>query len=110
MTRFLPVAAMTFLALGTNPSPAVDLTMIDRSIAKEPAYKSKPKYCLLVFGQEAKHRVWVVLDGDVVYIDRNGNGDLTEEGERLEANRYWELHEGEDKARPAVGTAAGIVH
>ena len=29
---------------------AVDLTKIDRTIAKEPAYKNKPRYCLLVFG------------------------------------------------------------
>jgi hypothetical protein len=71
-----------FLALGTNPSAAVDLTKIDRTIAKEPAYKSNPKYCLLVFGPEAKTRVWLVRDGDVLYVDRNGNGDLTEKGER----------------------------
>ena len=60
-----------------------DLTKIDRTIAKEPAYKSKPKYCLLVFGPEAKTRVWLVLDGDTLYVDRNGNGDLTEKGERF---------------------------
>jgi hypothetical protein len=30
----------------------------------------------------------------------------TQTWENLEANRYWELHEGEDKARPAVGAAA----
>ncbi|MCI0357844.1 MAG: hypothetical protein L0211_05070 [Planctomycetaceae bacterium] len=67
--------------------PTVDLTKVDRSIAKEPVYKNKPKYCLLVFGPEAKIRVWLVQDGDkdsdVMYVDRNGNGDLTEEGERL---------------------------
>ena len=61
---------------------AADLTKIDRTIAKEPAYKAKPKYCLLVFGPEAKTRVWLVMDGDVLYVDRNGNGDLTEKGER----------------------------
>jgi hypothetical protein len=60
-----------------------DLTKIDRTIAKEPAYKSKPKYCLLVFGPEAKTRVWLALDGNVLYVDRNGNGDLTEKGERF---------------------------
>jgi hypothetical protein len=60
-----------------------DLTKIDRTIGKEPVYKSKPKYCLLVFGLEAKTRVWLVLDGDTLYADRNGNGDLTEEGERF---------------------------
>ena len=40
---------------------AVDLTKIPRVIAKEPAYQGKPKYCLLVFGPEAKHRVWLGL-------------------------------------------------
>src|SRR6516164_6560345 len=60
-----------------------DLTKIDRTIAKEPAYKSKPKYGLLVFGPEAKSRVWLVLDGDVLYVDKNGNGDLTEKDERI---------------------------
>jgi hypothetical protein len=61
------------------------LTKIDRTIAKEPAYKSKPKYCLLIFGPEAKTRVWLVLDGNVLYVDRNGNGDLTGEGKRAAA-------------------------
>jgi hypothetical protein len=59
-----------------------DLTKIDRTIANEPDYKSHPKYCLLVFGPEAKTRVWLVRDGDILYVDRNGNGDLTEKGER----------------------------
>jgi hypothetical protein len=59
-----------------------DLTKIDRTIANEPDYKSHPKYCLLVFGPEAKTRVWLIRDGDILYVDRNGNGDLTEKGER----------------------------
>ena len=29
---------------------AADLSKIDRSLAKEPSYKDKPGYCLLVFG------------------------------------------------------------
>jgi hypothetical protein len=67
---------------------AGDLTKIDRTIAKEPAYQSKsPSYALLVFGPEAKSRAWVVLDGDFLYVDRNCNGDLTEEGERLVIKR-----------------------
>lgn len=66
----------------TGMQPAVDLTTIDRTTAKEPVYKNKPKYCLLVFGPEAKFRVWLVQDGDVLYVDRNGNGDLTEKGEQ----------------------------
>src|SRR5215470_8211301 len=76
--------ALAWLALGMAPASAADLTKIDRTIAKEPAYQStSPKYCLLVFGPEAKTRVWLVLDGGVLYVDRNGNGDLTEEGERI---------------------------
>jgi hypothetical protein len=63
---------------------AADLTEIARTIAKEPAYKHKPKYCLLVFGPEAKGRAWLVLDGPTLYVDRNGNGDLTEAGERIQ--------------------------
>jgi hypothetical protein len=93
MMRFLPVATLTFLGLGTNPSAAVDLTKIDRTIAKEPAYMSKPKYCLLVFGAEAKTRVWLVLDGETLYVDRNGNGDLTEENEMLKQERPWPRQE-----------------
>src|SRR5262249_17986366 len=49
-------------------------------------YRGKPAYCLLVFGLEAKTRVWLVLDGDTLYVDRNGNGDLTEEGKPVKKN------------------------
>src|SRR5262245_52648658 len=63
---------------------AADLAKIERKIAKEPAYQTKsPKYCLLVFGLDAKTRVWLVQDGDTLYVDRNGNGDLTEPGESV---------------------------
>jgi hypothetical protein len=81
------ISALLLASAPVGNAWGADLTKIDRTIAKEPAYKNKPKYCLLVFGPEAKARVWVVLDGDVVYIDRNGNGDLTEKGERLKEER-----------------------
>jgi hypothetical protein len=61
---------------------AADLTKVDRTIRMEPAYKAKSqKYALLVFGPQADYRVWLVLDGNTLYVDRNGNGDLTEQGE-----------------------------
>jgi hypothetical protein len=78
--RFL---AFAVLVLWAAPLLAGDLSKIDRTIAREPAYQGKPKYCLLVFGPEAKVRVWLVLDGDVLYVDRNGNGDLTEKEKRF---------------------------
>jgi hypothetical protein len=63
---------------------AVDLATIDRVIKQEPIYSSgSPRYCLLVFGPRAEGRAWLVRDGDVLYVDRNGNGDITEEGEKL---------------------------
>jgi hypothetical protein len=62
---------------------AADLSKIERTIGKEPAYQGKPKYCLLVFGPEAKSRVWLVQDGDTLYVDRNANGDLTDKDERV---------------------------
>jgi hypothetical protein len=77
----LTLAAIGFM---TSSAEAVDLTKIERSIRKEPVYQSKnPQYCLLAFGTEANVRVWLVMDGDVLYLDRNGNGDLTEPGERI---------------------------
>jgi len=62
----------------------VDLSKINRTVHKEPTYRTRsPKYCLLVFGMKAKTLVWLVQDGDRMYMDRNGNGDLTEEGEHV---------------------------
>src|SRR5262245_12490307 len=69
-----------------------DLSRIGRRIAREPKYTTKrPLYGLYVFGPRAETRVWAVLDQsddskadyDVLYFDRNANGDLTEPGERL---------------------------
>src|SRR5262249_30054469 len=59
---------------------------IDRTIAKEPAYRtSDPRYGLLVFGPDGKDRVWLVSDGDVLYVDRNGSGDLTDPADKVAA-------------------------
>lgn len=56
--------------------------------AKEPSYESKsPKYALLTFGSAAPTRVWLVFDGHRVFVDRNGNGDLTEAGESFTPDR-----------------------
>ena len=84
--RFSYLWAVLALSLLASPSRAADLTKIDRTIAKEPAYKEKPKYCLLVFGPEAKFRTWLVLDGDLLYVDRNGTGDLTGDGKQVKGS------------------------
>jgi hypothetical protein len=95
----------TRLGRAAEPEAAlVDLTQIKRSIVREPVYQSKaPKYFLLVFGAEAKTRIWLVLDGDVLYVDRNGNGDLTEDGKRVTMNKggfaVGEIVEADSKTR-----------
>jgi hypothetical protein len=80
LSRWLLAACV--LLLGA-PATAADLSKIDRRLVKEPIYTGKPGYCLLVFGADAKARVWLVKDGNTLYLDRNGNGDLTEAGEPL---------------------------
>src|SRR5437660_1658389 len=67
-------------ALGAQP--AWDLSRPK----KEPAYQSEPRYALVVFGLKAETRVWMVLDGSILYVDLNANGDLTEPDKRLEPN------------------------
>jgi hypothetical protein len=78
---------LSFLVLAALPAQAADLAKIERAVAKEPKYQGKPEYCLLVFGPEAKFRVWLVLDGKVLYVDRNGNGDLTEPDKHMTPSR-----------------------
>lgn len=67
---------------------AADLGHIGRTIRKEPAYRDKPTYCLAVFGPQARTRVWLVRDGLTLYVDRNGDGDLTEPGKRVEISQH----------------------
>jgi hypothetical protein len=80
MTRFtLSCCALLFVA----GSATADLANIDRTIAREPKYSGRTQYCLVVFGRQLEDRVWIVHDGDVVYVDKNGNGDLTAPGKRI---------------------------
>src|SRR5437762_2567508 len=84
MSRWLCSAVILLWCL---PVHAADLSKLDRTIAKQPSYSGKPEYCLLVFGDDAKDRVWLVRDGDTLYADKNGNGDLTEAGEKIAGDK-----------------------
>ena len=69
----------------------IDYKKIDRRIAKEPRYVAAPRYGLLVLDPAGAYRVWAVFDKsqaklphyDVLYLDLNGDGDLTDPGERF---------------------------
>ena len=85
-----------------STSMAFDLATIERKAPKLPELVSDaPLYCLVVFGPEAKTRVWLVRDGGALYVDRNANGDLTDDGERIEADKK--------NSRPADGVLRFIV-
>jgi hypothetical protein len=63
-----------------------DLSKVDRTLV-EPSYNGQPSYCLLVFGPQADSRVWLVLDDDTLYVDREGTGDLSKPGRSVTPHR-----------------------
>ena len=124
--RVLPAALLAALALGPLPAPAAevpDLSPADRAPKKEPAYVcKKPLYGLAVFGPKAEKKMWLVLDRskpgaagyDVLYADRNGDGDLTGPGERFttQGNRLaqGELPENKFALGELTDPATGAKH
>jgi len=93
-----PLLALWEHLRGPAPSSPVrpDLARIDRRIGREPRYRTKPRYCLLVFGRQAGTRVWLVQDGETLYVDGNANGDLTEPGEAFAPTERSEAETVED--------------
>lgn len=59
-------------------------THADRTILKEPKYQSSPKYSLITLGDSGDMKVWMVEDGKRLFVDKNGNGDLTDDGPPIE--------------------------
>jgi hypothetical protein len=74
------MSAVAGLLVVASHCSAIDFAKVDRRIVKEPAYKEAPLYGLAVIGPEANTRVWMVLDGEKLYVDKNCNGDLTDDG------------------------------
>ena len=119
MGRLQPLLMFAWLA-ACPTAFAADLSKVDRILTKEPAYRSKPRYCVLVFGPEAKTRVWLVQDGDTLYVDRNGDGDLTEPGKKILAEKrdeaddgtytfkIGEIHDGRSPPAASAGSSSGI--
>jgi hypothetical protein len=65
---------------------AGDLSKIERTIAVAPKYSAEQQfYALLVLGTDMSKKIWFVVDDDTLYVDKNGNGDLTEDGEKFQA-------------------------
>jgi hypothetical protein len=86
MNRVLLAAVLA--AWPAAPALGADPPAIDRKIGQEPKYQTgKPKYGLLAFGPDGADRVWLVQDGDTLYVDRNGNGNLTGAGDKVPAKK-----------------------
>jgi hypothetical protein len=73
-------AVFAALLFAAGSAAAVDFDKLDRRILKEPTYQSKPLYGLALLGPDATTRVWLALDGERLYVDKNCNGDLTDDG------------------------------
>ena len=95
MTR-LPFAIATTLCCALSftgtagPSTNV-VSAFDRTILKEPTYQSTPKYCLVTLGTSGNVKVWMVEDGKRLFIDKNANGDLTDDGPPIQPSKVRDL-------------------
>jgi hypothetical protein len=88
MLRLLFAAVMasccaTSLAADADVTARV-LAKLDRTLTKEPTYRSTPKYSLMLLGANGDVKVWMVEDGKRLYVDKNANGDLTDDGPPIE--------------------------
>lgn len=69
----------------------LDYTKVERKLTKQPAFVAEPRYAMFVFDMAGDFRVWMVADKsqpdaqyyDVLYVDLDGDGDLTEATERF---------------------------
>jgi hypothetical protein len=66
----------------------------ERPDLKEPAYESTPKYSLLVLGGSGEVKVWMVEDGKRLFVDKNANGDLTDDGPPIRPSDVRSMGEG----------------
>lgn len=97
--RCIPVRGLVPLvvcAFALASADAGDLTQVPRTLTKQPAYAGTPAYLLLVLGPTMARRAWIVIDGPNAYVDRNGNGDLTEPGEKVTLPGGPEVDETDD--------------
>ena len=82
-----------------------------RTSLKEPVYGSTPKYCLLALGVGGEVKVWMVEDGKRLFVDKNANGDLTDDGVPIEPSqarglgtKHWDFNYLLDAITPANGS------
>jgi hypothetical protein len=117
-TCLLPLGAILIWSASVTADEPSNLSKLGRHIRREPVYTAKqPLYGVLVFGPRADKPIWMALDKskpdaacyDVLYLDRNADGDLTASEERLiakspEGSPLFTLAEFTDPATGAIHT------
>jgi hypothetical protein len=88
MTRMVARPMVLVLGLaGLLPCQEKDanaeLAAARKALAAEPKYESTPRYLLLAIGQPIQRTVWCVIDGMLLYVDRDGDGRLDASDERF---------------------------
>jgi ribosomal protein L24 len=68
-----------------------EVSHFDRTIIKEPTYQSTPKYSLITLGKSGDVTVWMVENGRRLFVDKNANGDLTDDGSPIEPSNVRHL-------------------
>ena len=82
----------------------IEFAKVPREVQKLPEFAGQPRYGLFLFGLNGEVRIWAALDSsgddghDVLYVDLDGDGDLTESGERFSGKSdrgSWRFEVGE---------------
>jgi len=95
MSRLLFAVAITLGCVLSSTDRARASTNVeshfDRSISKEPRYEGTPKYSLITMGNGGEVKVWMVEDGKRLFVDKNANGDLTDDGPPIKPSHIRDL-------------------
>ena len=73
------------------PASTNVVSHVDRPLIKEPTYQSVPKYSLITLGNSGEVKVWMVEDGKRLFVDKNANGDMTDDGPPIEPSNVRHL-------------------
>ena len=95
MPRLLFAIATTLccalLFVDQAPASTNVVSHFDRTIIKEPTYQFTPKYSLITLGNSGEMKVWMVEDGKRLFVDKNANGDLTDDGPPIEPSNVRDI-------------------
>lgn len=100
---------LILVSVGRAQEPLPQLVAVRKAPLVEPRYDGAPRYLGIALGDPVHRVVWCVLDGTALHVDRNGDGvidadteRLTPRIEKLEGHFIAETHEYDAGDLPAV--------